>query len=102
MVVKKQRRIIWDDEAKLYLKQAIQYIKQESPQGAETVKRAILDHVAVLKNDALIYETDRFKTNNDGSYRAVTVFSYRTTHKITDTHILVLRLRHTSQNPIIY
>ena len=102
MVVKKQRRVIWDDESKLYLKQAIQYIKQESPQGAETVKRAILGHVAVLKNDALIYETDRFKTNNDGNYRAVTVFSYRITYKITDTQILVLRLRHTSQNPITY
>ena len=102
MVEKKQRRIIWDDEAKLYLKQAIQYIKQESPQGAETVKRAILEHVAVLKNDALIYESDRFKTNNDGSYRAVTVFSYRITYKITDSQILILRVRHTSQNPIKY
>jgi plasmid stabilization system protein ParE len=52
MVIKKKRIIQWDDEAKLYFKQAIQYIKQESPQGAQTVKLAILEHIAVLKENA--------------------------------------------------
>lgn len=51
-MIKKKRSILWDDEAKLYFKQAIQYIKQESPQGAATVKRAIMEHVAALKDDA--------------------------------------------------
>lgn len=102
MVIKKKRSIQWDDEAKLYFKQAIQYIKQESPQGATTVKRAIIEHVAVLKDDAGIYEADRFKIDNDGSYRAVTVYSYRITYKITPTHIRILRVRHTSQDPIVY
>ncbi len=102
MVIKKKRSIRWDDEAKLYFKQTIQYIKQESPQGAAIVKQAILEHVEVLKEDAGIYEVDRFKTDNDGSYRAVTVFSYRITYKVTTSEILILRVRHTSQDPIIY
>ncbi|MFA9213298.1 MAG: type II toxin-antitoxin system RelE/ParE family toxin [Candidatus Methylacidiphilales bacterium] len=102
MVDKKTRIIQWDDEAKLYFRQAIQYIKQESPQGADIVKNAILKHVAVLKENAGIYEIVRFKIENDGSYRSVTVFSYRITYKITQTHILILRIRHTSQDPIIY
>ncbi len=101
-MIKKKRSIRWDDEAKLYFKQAIQYIKQESPQGAATVKQAILEHVEVLKDDAGIYEADRFKIDNDGSYRAVTVYSYRITYKITSSQILILRVRHTSQDPIIY
>ena len=101
-MIKKKRSIQWDDEAKLYFKQTIQYIRQESPQGAVIVKRAILEHVAVLKNDAGIYEADRFKIDNDGSYRAVTVYSYRITYKITHSQILILRLRHTSQDPVIY
>ncbi len=42
MVSKKSRNIKWDDEARLYFKQAIQYIKQESPQGALKVKQAVL------------------------------------------------------------
>lgn len=102
MVIKKKRSIIWDDEAKLYFIQAIQYIKQESPQSAVTVKWAIMEHVGALKDDAGIYEADRFKIDNDGSYRAVTVYSYRITYKVTPTQILILRVRHTSQDPIIY
>ncbi len=102
MVIKKIRLIYWDDEAKLYFKQAIQYIKQASPQGAVTVKRAILEHIAVLKDDAGIYEADKFKIDNDGSYRALTVYSYRITYKITNEYVFILRVRHTSQNPIVY
>jgi plasmid stabilization system protein ParE len=102
MVNKKTRIIQWDEEAKLYFRQAIQYIKQESPQGAEIVKKAILNHIAVLKENAGIYEIDRFKIENDGSYRSVTVFSYRITYKITHSHVLILRIRHTSQDPVIY
>ena len=102
MVDKKVRIILWDDEAKLYFRQAIQYIKQESPQGADIVKKAIMENTAVLKVNAGIYEIDRFKIDNDGSYRSLTVFSYRITYKITESHILILRIRHTSQDPIIY
>ncbi|MEI7979848.1 MAG: type II toxin-antitoxin system RelE/ParE family toxin [Bacteroidota bacterium] len=102
MVDKKVRIILWDDEAKLYFRQAIQYIKQESPQGADIVKKAIMENIAVLKVNAGIYEIDRFKIDNDGSYRSLTVFSYRITYKITESHILILRIRHTSQDPIIY
>ncbi|OYU94834.1 MAG: plasmid stabilization protein [Bacteroidetes bacterium B1(2017)] len=102
MVEKKKRSIHWDIEAKLYFKQAIQYIKQESPQGANIVKKAILEHVSVLKLDAGIYEADRFKIGNDGTYRAVTVYSYRITYRVTNSQILILRIRHTSQNPILY
>lgn len=101
-MIKKKRSILWDDEAKLYFKQAIQYIKQESPQGAATVKRAIMEQVAALKDDAEIYEADRFKISNDGSYRTVTVYNYRITYKVTPSQILILRLRHTSQDPIVY
>jgi|688.fasta_scaffold818122_2 plasmid stabilization system protein ParE len=102
MVAQIKRSILWDDEAKLYFKQAIQYIKQESPQGAVTVKRAIMDQIDILKNDPEIYELDRFKINNDGSYRAVTVYNYRITYIVTPTQIQILRVRHTSQNPINY
>lgn len=102
MVIKKYRSIHWYDEAKFYFKQAIQYFKQESPQGAVTVRKAILDHLAILKSDAGIYESDKFKIANDGSYRAVTVYNSRITYKVTFSKVLVLRIRHTSQNPILY
>ncbi len=35
--MKKKIPIYWDGEAKLYFKQVIHYIKQDSPQGAKIV-----------------------------------------------------------------
>lgn len=102
MVNTQKRTIYWDDKARLYFKQAIQFIKQESPQGADAVKCAVIEHVSVLKNNPEIYESDRFKIDNDGSYRAFTVYSYRITYKLTPSKVFILRMRHTSQNPILY
>lgn len=99
--MKKKIPIYWDGEAKLYFKQVIHYIKQDSPQGAKIVKEAILKEIASITTDPEIYEIDKFKLENDGSYRAATVFSYRLSYRILPNYIYILRLRHTSQNPII-
>ena len=40
-MVSKKRTVVWDNEAKVYLKKAIAYIKKESPQNAEKVKKDI-------------------------------------------------------------
>lgn len=101
-MVKENRIIIWDDEAKLYFKAAIKYIKQESPQGAEKVRKEILKSINSLSINPLLFEADKFKKKNKGAYRAFTVYHYRVTYKITDSHIYILRLRHTSQDPLEY
>lgn len=96
------KTIRWDNQAKLYFKQAVKYLKQESPTASEKVKQAILKRVASLVSDYAIYEEDRFKRENDGSYRSCEVYHYRITYKILKDEILILRVRHTSQDPIIY
>ncbi len=101
-MVKKSHIIAWDEDARLYFKAAIKYIKKESHTGAEKVRIEILNTISSLSESPLIFEEDRFKLNNDGTYRAFTVYHYRITYKINKRDILILRIRHTSQEPLEY
>jgi plasmid stabilization system protein ParE len=74
MVKKKLRHILWDDDAKLYFKAAIRYIKKETAQGAKKVKAEIFKTVNLLPDNPLMFEADKLKTDNDGSYRAFVVY----------------------------
>jgi plasmid stabilization system protein ParE len=102
MVRPKKIPVIWDIEAVLYLREIIKYIRKESEQGAKSVKSGILKSVKLLSENPEIFEEDRFKESNDGSYRAFTVYSYRITYRITSENIRILRIRHTSQEPLEY
>lgn len=101
-MVGKKREVIWDEEAKLHLKEIIKYIRRASPQGAEKVKSEILQTTKLLNQTPDVFSEDRFKLVNDGSYRAFTVFHYRVSYRITDNAVKVLRIRHTSREPFDY
>ncbi len=102
MVRRKKLTVIWDIKAKEHLREAIAYIRKESLPEAKKVKQAILETVKSLPDNPEIYEPDRFKEDNQGYYRAVTVYSYRIAYKITEKYILILRVRHTSREPLEY
>ena len=97
---KKLRPIVWDNDARLYFKAAIGYIKKESVQGAKKVKAEIFKTVELLPENPQLFEIDKLKTDNDGSYRAFIVYHYRITYKVTADSIQIIRMRHTSQEPL--
>jgi plasmid stabilization system protein ParE len=101
-MVKQTLIITWDEDARLYFKAAIKFIKKESAQGAEKVRLEILNTIDSLPTNPLIFEEDRFKFSNDSTYRAFVVYHYRITYKINKDSILILRIRHTSQEPLEY
>lgn len=101
-MVKVTRFIKWDEDARVYFKAVIKYIKKESPQGAQKIRLEILNTIESLPINPFIFEEDRFKLNNDGSYRAFTVYHYRITYKVNKDFILILRIRHTSQEPLLH
>ena len=45
------------------------------------------------------YGPDKYKINNDGTYRAFEKHRYRISYKITKMTIVVLRVRHTKLEP---
>ncbi len=49
-----------------------------------------------------IYGPDKYKINNDGSYRAFEIHKYRIVYRVTGKIIWVLRIKHTKTEPLTY
>lgn len=95
-------KIVIDDEAKSTLKQAYEYIKNDSLQNAEKVRKGILQSIKSIIHNPEKYPPDKYRSKNDGSYRAYEMFSYRITYHIQPTEIRVIRIWHTKMNPKKY
>lgn len=101
-MVKNLRRVIWDKTAAENLREIYRYIKKDSPDAALKVKREIFSVTTKLASHPEMFAADTLKENNDGSYRAFFIYSYRIAYKITEDSILILRIRHTSREPEEY
>lgn len=70
-MVSKKRKVIWDEGVKMYFKQAIAYIKKDSPQNGDKVKKDILASTRALAGlPEKRHMPDKYRHNNDGNYRA--------------------------------
>jgi len=96
------RKITWDKQAIIYLRESIKYIRKDSPQNAETVKNDILGKINELPTKPEIYNPDKYKTNNNGDYRAFEIHRLRVSYLIKDDEIIIARVRNTRQAPIDY
>jgi plasmid stabilization system protein ParE len=48
------------------------------------------------------YPLDKFKKNNDGTWRAFEKHHYRVSYHILKNQIRIVRMRHTSKSPLNY
>lgn len=94
--------VLWSQSAKIALRQAFEYIAIDSPQAAQAVINEIVDATLILVQHPERHHPDKFKKNNDGSWRAFELHRYRISYKVTDKHIRVVRMRHISRNPLEY
>jgi plasmid stabilization system protein ParE len=97
-----KRKVIWNDEAKIQLKKAYEYIYQDSPQNARKVRNDIAAIAKKLSDNPGFYTLDKYKLENDGSYRAFEKHRYRISYRVLDTEIRILVMRHTSMEPVTY
>jgi addiction module RelE/StbE family toxin len=100
MVKKKAYKVIWSDMAKEQLKEAYEYIKKDSEKNAKTVRTRIIESTYALSTGTEIYKADELKKGNKGNYRAYVIYNYRITYKIEFERIGILRVRHTSRDPL--
>ncbi len=100
MVKKKVYEVIWSDLAKQQLKEAYKFIKKESEKNAKKVRDKIVASTRILATGTEIYKIDELKYNNNGNYRAYVIYNYRITYKIESDSIIILRIRHTSREPL--
>ena len=95
-------KIVWSITALKQFEAAINYIGEDSIQNAEKVRREILEKIQNITANPEIYYTDKYKTNNDASYRAFELYRYRIAYRFKEKGISIFRIRHTSREPKDY
>jgi plasmid stabilization system protein ParE len=97
-------KLVWDRKALDHLNDILTYLEKQSKQAPKIVKTAILERLELIKTNPLTTEADKLKNPISIDFRAFVVFSYRVTYQIkTDKkEIRVLRIRHTSREPLGY
>ncbi|MBK7183963.1 MAG: type II toxin-antitoxin system RelE/ParE family toxin [Bacteroidetes bacterium] len=81
-----------------------EFLSKRSSLAPKIVKEGVLSRLNDVKKNALIFELDKLKDTPNKEFRAFVVYSYRVTYQIkSDTReIRVLRVRHTSREPLGY
>lgn len=62
----------------------------------------VLDKIESLASRPEKFPPDKFKVNNDGSYRAFELHRLRVAYYVGEEVIRILRVRHTSREPKNY
>ena len=86
----------------LLVKILLKFISEDSPQNAIKVVEDIVTLVNKAITNPEIYGPDKYKTTNDGSYRAFEKHHFRIAYRFTKNIIRILRVRHTSMEPQQY
>ena len=94
--------VVWSNSAKAELKKAYEYIALDSIQNAKIVRDTLIDLTIELPNHPEKYPSDKFKKDNDGTWRAFEMYHYRISYRILKDQIRIVRLRHTSRSPLNY
>lgn len=95
-------QVVWTTRSQQNMRGLYNYIKKDSLQNAEKVREAIVKAVQKAGPNPEFYNPDKHKLNNDGTYRAFEVKSYRVSYRFSKNIIRVLRVRHTGMKPKPY
>lgn len=99
----KTLKIVWDKKAIVQFGVAIEYINKDSLTNALHVKSDITEIINLLLKYPEKYPPDKDKADNIKSeYRAFEKHRLRISYRFYNTTIRIVRIRHTSQNPLTY
>ncbi|MNL51291.1 Plasmid stabilization system protein [compost metagenome] len=92
--------IRWNRTAIKQLLDIIQFIEENDFENyAVTVEKKILNRIRSLPETFQHHPLDRYKLNNDGTFRAFEFERYRVSFRAKTTEIRILYIRHTSRLP---
>ena len=94
--------IVWSATAQQQLHSIYKYIENESPKSAQKVISKILSATSSMGKNPEKHHPDKYKVNNDGSFRAFEIYKYRISYHIDKDVIVILRVMHTKQNPQLH
>ena len=104
MVKLSSYKIIWDRKALDNFKEILTYLEKQNLNAPKIVKGAITAKLEIIKTNPLITELDKLKEFPNDNFRAFLTYSYRVTYqiKLETKEIRILRIRHTSREPLGY
>ena len=95
-------QVLWRKGALYHLDKNCNYISKSSLKSAKNVRDTIFEIAEKLKENPKIYPLDKYRKNNKGDIRAFEKFSLRIAYQITEKQIRIIRVRHTSRDPLEY
>ncbi len=101
-MVNKHFVVVWPIQTRKQLQKVYSFIKKDSFQNAEKVKKGILEATSNLAINPEIYPRDKYKIDNDGSFRVFELYRYCISYQIINDEVVIIRIRHTSMNPKKY
>ena len=99
-MAKKKIRIEWGVEASRHFDELLEYLYHESERAASIVGNAILNEIEKMADHPTAYPLDRLKKHNDGNYRVCIIYNHRISYYADSNVIYILRIRHTSREPL--
>lgn len=91
--------IHWNNNEYNRLLELLYAISLRSEPLAIRINRKLIENFRLIETNPFIFEAERLKLNNDGSYRKFTVILVRISYKVEKNHIRVVRVRHTASEP---
>ena len=101
-MVKTKYELVWTKRSQQHMKALYKYISEDSPENAKKVLEDIITATEKSITNPEYYNPDKFKANNDGSYRAFEKHRYRIAYRFKKNIIRILRVRHTKMEPKAY
>jgi len=99
-MVKKNYKVIWDDQAKASLRRIFNYIKnKESVEQSINVRNKIRNLAKSLGFMPHKYVEDPFLKDESGDIRFKAIWSYKIVYEITSDTVIILDVFHTSRDP---
>lgn len=97
-----KNHLVWTKRSQQHMRALYRYISEDSPQNAAKVVTDIIAAAEKAIVNPYYYNPDKYKINNDGSYRAFEKHRYRVVYRYQKNIIRVLRVRHTKMEPRNY
>ncbi|RZK58275.1 MAG: type II toxin-antitoxin system RelE/ParE family toxin [Pedobacter sp.] len=93
-------KIKWNRLAVKQLLDIVNYLEDnDSVAYAEKLESKIFNKIKSLPQKLGNYQADRFKKENDGTFYAFEIDSYRISYRILEKEVRILRVRHVSRRP---
>ena len=95
-------KISWDEAALAAFGDAMEYIANDSYTAALAVAEDIDEALQNASHHPRSHPPDRYRQDGDATFRAFELHSFQISYRIELDSLIVVRFRHTRQQPLSY